>query len=157
MVQAIKNFYQSLIGVGFRLQSLILLGIRVYWGYLFYQAGWGKLGNIGGVADFFGSFGIPFPEFNAYLVGYVEAIGGLCLLFGVASRLAAIPLIVTMVVALLTAHWEAVAGVFQDHKEFVNQAPFNFLMASLIVFAFGPGKFAIDTLLEKLFKGGKKK
>lgn len=159
------NFYRKIIGIGSTLQHILLLAIRIYWGIAFFQAGWGKLSNIGAVASFFGDLGIPFPTFNAYLVGYVEMIGGLCLLAGFASRLAAIPLIFTMTVALITAHtlstMEMLKALLQINggidmflvkaDKFVKEAPFNYLMASLIVFCFGPGKISIDFILEKIF------
>jgi putative oxidoreductase len=47
------------------LQSPLLLAIRMYWGWQFYQTGLGKLQNIPKVVDFFTSLGIPFPTLNA--------------------------------------------------------------------------------------------
>ena len=49
----------------------------------------------------------------ATLVGYLEFVGGFALLFGVATRLFAFPLLLTMLVAILTVHlphgWFAIA------------------------------------------------
>ena len=50
--------------------------------------------------------GLPFPEFMAAMAGGTEFFGGWLLLFGFATRLIAIPLMVTMVVAAVTAHWQ---------------------------------------------------
>lgn len=166
-----RNFYQKIIGVGSFLQHFLLLAIRLYWGFSFFQAGWGKLNNIQPVINFFGNLGIPLPTFNAYLVGGVETIGGLFLLFGFASRLAAIPLSITMIAALFTAHINATsemfAALFNIHGNFevfmakmgklTDEAPFNYLLASLVVLCFGPGKISIDFILEKLFSKNKKR
>ena len=148
-----KTFYRRLIGTGNSLQHFLILAMRLYWGYAFFQAGLGKLNNILPVSNFFASLGIPFPTFNAYLVGCTEMIGGLCLLFGFASRLAAVPLAIVMITALLTEHADAVRTIFQNPQKFINQLPFNFLLATLVIFCFGPGGISIDYLLKRyIFK-----
>lgn len=55
-------------------------------------------------AGFFEKMNIPFPVFSAWLVGLVEFIGGLAVMFGIYIRFFAKFLIINMVVALLTAH-----------------------------------------------------
>ena len=54
------------------LQSPLLLAVRLYWGWQFFQTGLGKLMHIPKVMGFFTSLGIPFPAFNAYFVGSLE-------------------------------------------------------------------------------------
>lgn len=44
--------------------------------------------------------GIPYPEFTGPLVGWVEIICGLLVLMGLLTRLATVPLIITMLVAI---------------------------------------------------------
>jgi len=154
IVDSAKKFYRGIIDAGEVFQSFLLLALRLYWGYSFFQAGLGKLNHISNIAGTFASIGIPFPELNAYIVGYIECIGGACLIAGFASRLVAIPLAIVMVVALLTAHSNATFNLINDPDEFINQAPFTYLLTSLIIFAFGPGVISVDFLLEKLFKNG---
>lgn len=131
------------------LQSPLLLLIRLFWGWQFFQAGKGKLADVGHVVPFFQELHIPFPQFNAYLVGTVECFGGLCLLLGLASRLVAIPLTITMLVAFLTADLDKVRHLFSDPEAFTSAAPFLFLLVTLIVMSFGPGKFSMDWLILK--------
>ena len=50
----------------------------------------------------FTKIGIPFPEVMAPFVGVVEIVGGVFLLAGFLTRLAAIPLIINMLVAITT-------------------------------------------------------
>lgn len=69
------------------------------WGAAFLQAGWGKFGRLEGVAEWFGSIGIPAPGFHALLVASVETVGGLLLILGLFSRLTAIPMAFTMLIA----------------------------------------------------------
>jgi NADH:ubiquinone reductase (H+-translocating) len=130
-----------------RLQSPFLLAVRLYWGWMFFQTGKGKLINHEQVTEFFTSLNIPMPGLNAYMAGATECFGGLLLLAGLASRLTAIPLIATMLVAYLTADLEAVQNIFSEPDKFTSAAPFLFLLASLIVFAFGPGAFSLDRLI----------
>jgi putative oxidoreductase len=133
------------------LQSPLLLVLRLYWGWAFFEAGKGKLLNLGQTAEFFGSLGIPFPALNAALAATTECVGGLLLLVGLASRLAAIPLIFTMIVAYLTADLEAVQNVFRDPDKFFAADPFLFLLASVLIFVFGPGAFSLDHLIGKKY------
>jgi putative oxidoreductase len=129
------------------LQSPLLLLVRLYWGWQFAQAGWGKLHNLPKVTGFFTTLGIPFPGLNAQFIAGLELIGGILLAVGLASRLIALPLTIDMVVAYIAADREALLSVISDPDKFTGAAPFNFLMASLIVLAFGPGRFAVDALL----------
>ncbi|NGX42390.1 MAG: putative oxidoreductase CatD [Chlamydiae bacterium] len=147
----IRRFYCGIVDTGNFLQTFLLFAIRLYWGWSFYQAGWGKVNNIKPVIEYFGSLGIPYPEFLAPFVGWVECIGGLCLLFGFASRLVSIPLAINMIVALFTAHLTATLGMYNNPQRFINQLPFNYLLTSLIVFCFGPGLISVDYILGKLF------
>src|SRR5271156_5746232 len=95
--------YELLIKAAQRLQSPLLLAIRLYWGWQFFLTGRGKLMNPRKVAEFFQSLHIPFPAFNVYLAGGTECFGGLLLLAGLGSRLVALPLIFVTVIAYLTA------------------------------------------------------
>ncbi len=126
------------------LKDYLLLAMRLYWGWHFLVAGVSKFGNIPLVSEFFGSVEIPFPLFSAYLVAFVESVGGVCLLLGLFSRTVAIPLALIMIVALLTAHHSETFAVFQNPQRLINQLPFNYLLACLVVLCFGPGKFSID-------------
>jgi putative oxidoreductase len=146
-----RSLYHGYTSIGDSLQSLLLLVLRLYWGFAFFLAGFGKIQNIEPTVDFFGTLGIPFPEFMAPFVAWMEAVGGICLLVGFASRVVALPLAIIMIVALFTAHSEATLGVFQDPQRFINQTAFNFLLTTLIVFCFGPGKISVDYLLERSF------
>ncbi|MFT3869408.1 MAG: DoxX family protein [Nibricoccus sp.] len=131
------------------LRSPLLLVLRVYWGWQFVQAGWGKIMNLEKTAGFFRDLGIPAPQLNAILAGGTECIGGLLLLLGLWARMVSVPLIVTMAVAYATAEREALRSIASDPDKFTSAAPFLFLLVSLIVLAFGPGTFSVDRLLKR--------
>jgi putative oxidoreductase len=98
--------------------------------------------------EFFVSLGIPFPTLNAYLSSSVECFGSLLLIIGLASRLTAIPVAITMAVAYLTADLEAVTSIFSDPDKFVKADPFPYFICAVIVLVFGPGRFSIDALIK---------
>jgi putative oxidoreductase len=131
-------------------QSVFLLIIRLYWGWQFCSTGFGKLSHIGKIISFFSSLGIPFPELNAYLAGTTECVGGFLLLLGLGSRVVAIPLIFTMIVAYATADREAVQSIFTDPDKFTSADPFLFLLTAVVVLLFGPGKISVDALLKNV-------
>lgn len=126
------------------LQSPFLLLVRVYWGWQFIQTGWGKLHNIPKIVSFFTTLGIPLPGVTAHFIAGLEFAGGILLVLGLASRLIALPLTISMLVAYITADREALFSVISDPDKFYSAAPYTFLIAALIVLIFGPGKFSLD-------------
>ncbi len=137
------------------LQDVLLLILRLYFGYAFFKTGLGKLKDIPFVVKFFTDLNIPFPEINAYLASMTECFGGLCLLLGLASRIATIPLVFTMIIAYITADNEAVRNIFNDPDQFLKATPFLFMLTSLLVLFFGAGKFSVDRILSYYFRKSK--
>jgi putative oxidoreductase len=128
-------------------QSLLLLFVRLVWGWGFFQTGWGKLGNLERVTGFFTELGIPASGFQAVVVAFLETTGGLMLIVGLLSRLVSIPLIVTMIVAYITTEKEAIATLFtENYEDFFGATPWLYLFACLLVLLFGPGRLSIDAL-----------
>ena len=163
MMKLAVKYYRLLIRPASSLQSLSLLAVRLYWGWQFMQTGWGKLGDIGKVVSFFTDLGLPAPALNAYFVSALEFGGGLLLILGLGSRLIALPLVIDMVVAYITADPEALFSIFSAPDKFTAAAPYTFLIASLIVLIFGPGKASVDaflrgrlggTQMQRTFDGG---
>jgi putative oxidoreductase len=146
-IQFIEKNYNRLIQASSSLQSLFLLAVRLYWGWQFMQTGWGKLTNIGKVIHFFTELGIPAPALNAYFVSGLEFGGGVLLVLGLGSRLIALPLVIDMMVAYILADREALFSIISNPDKFTAAAPYTFLVASLLVLIFGPGKVSLDTLL----------
>jgi putative oxidoreductase len=130
------------------LQPLWLLVLRLYFGYGFMKAGLGKLKDVETTAGFFADWGIPLPTLNVYLAGTTEVVGGLLLLIGAASRVAAIPLIGTMLVAYATAHREVLDDLLSNPNLFVKAPPFLYLLTCLLVLSFGPGRISIDGVIK---------
>lgn len=143
------NLYRRLLKVLNFLQCPFLLFVRVYWGWQFWQSGWGKLQDVSKPIGFFTELGIPFPVFNAWFISLLECFGGMLLIFGLASRLISIPLVIDMVVAYIVADREALKSIFSDPDKFYAAAPYTLLFASLIVLLFGPGAISLDYLIAR--------
>lgn len=140
-------------GLGSLLQSPLLLALRLFFGIGFMLTGIGKLQNIESFAKILNDLQVSSSYPLAWAVALTETIGGFFLAIGFLSRLVAIPLIVVMVVAYATAHVESIYHIWVNPQAFIAQPPFNFLLTALLVFAFGPGLFSVDALLNP--KSGK--
>jgi putative oxidoreductase len=132
-------------------QSPFLLFVRLYWGYQLTQSGWGKLHHLDKVTEFFTSLNLPMPAQTAVAISCLEFFGGIFLAIGLLSRLTSLALTINLIVAYITADREALFSIFSDPEKFYAAAPYTFLVASVIVLLFGPGKFAVDTLLNRWF------
>lgn len=149
LIARLRQLYKSFFAAVDYLQSPFLLAVRLYWGWQLIESGWGKLHNLSKVTDFFTSLNLPMPAQMAVAISCLEFFGGIFLVPGLLSRLTALALTVNMIMAYVTADREALFSIFSDPDKFYAAAPYTFLIASLIVLIFGPGKFALDTLLDR--------
>jgi putative oxidoreductase len=126
-----------------KLSALAPLLIRLTLGLVFITSGWGKLHGLADVTSFFQTLGIPLPGLNAAVVASTEFFGGLLLLVGLGTRLVALPLAFTMVIAILTARWSEVDGV-ATLAGFVET---SYLVMFLVLAIAGPGAISVDGVL----------
>ena len=118
---------------------------RVVVGVVFVQSGWGKLGDIDAVIGFFTELGLPLPAFQAYLASVTELVCGALLLLGLATRFAAVPIVVTMIVAIRTALWQQVDGV----ASLFTMIEFLYIVLCVWLGVHGAGPLSIDGLVER--------
>jgi putative oxidoreductase len=118
---------------------------RIAVGLVFVQTGWGKLHGLEQVVDFFRQLGIPAPELQAPFVATVELVGGALVLLGLGARIAAVPLMATMLVAIATAIWPKADG-FLDVLGSVEVL--YLILFSWIAIA-GPGAVSLDALIAR--------
>jgi len=123
--------------------------VRLYWGWQLAQSGWGKLHHLTNVTEFFTSLGLPMPAQMAVFIACVEFFGGIFLALGLLSRITGLVLTVNMIMAYVIADREALLSFLSDPDKFSAAAPYVFLVASLIILIFGPGKFCVDYLLRR--------
>lgn len=129
--------------------SIGLLVLRLFVGITFTVHGADKLfGAFGGrgISDFAGvlaSLGLPHPTLQAYLAGGSEFFGGLFLVLGFLTRLAALPPMAVMLVAIFKVHWPH--GFFIQKGGF--EYPFVVCGALVALLALGGGMFSVDRKL----------
>ena len=129
----------------------LLLG-RLGVGLVFVSTGWGKVHSLDKVPAFFTELGIPAPGLNAVVASFSELLCGSALVLGVLTRLATIPLIVTMIVAILTAKRKDLHGLF----DLVGFDEFTYLVLLVMLAFLGPGSWAVDRFLASRFFPEKK-
>jgi putative oxidoreductase len=151
IVNTARRAYDGFASMMDRLQSPLLLAIRLYWGWQFAQDGWGKLTHLDKVTEFFTSLNLPAPHMTALMVALVEFGGGLLFAFGIASRLTSLVLFVNMTVAYLSVPDDRVnfSHIFSKPEDFYGASPYTYWFAALLILILGPGLFAIDTLLRR--------
>ncbi|TMQ11003.1 MAG: DoxX family protein, partial [Deltaproteobacteria bacterium] len=103
MLTSIKTLPRRALEICNQLGWIGPLLVRLIVGIAFVLTGWGKLHSLDNVTEFFTDLGIPLPHANAVFVSTVEFVGGLLLILGLGTRIAAALLIGVMTVALLTA------------------------------------------------------
>ncbi len=148
----IKKGYSVFERAASSLEPVFLLAIRLYWGWQLFESGRGKFQHIDKVVEFFGSLNLPAPEVMARLISGLELVGGLLLFLGLFSRPIALVLTGNMIAAYITADREAFFSFLSDPDKFMAAAPFTFLVASLIVLIFGPGKLCLDEVIALVLK-----
>jgi uncharacterized membrane protein YphA (DoxX/SURF4 family) len=93
-----------------RLDFLGPLALRLYLAPIFWMAGTNKLRHMDSTIAWFGNadwgLGLPFPTLMAYAAAMSETVGAILLLIGLGVRYISIPLMITMLVAAVTVHWQ---------------------------------------------------
>ncbi len=124
-------------------QSVALFLARIAVAYGFYEPAMQKWSDIGSVATWFESMGIPLPTLNAYMAATTEIVGVVLLTLGLFTRLISIPLMVVMVVAITTVH--LAHGFSAGDNGF--EIPLYYMLFLAIFASFGAGKLSLDYLL----------
>jgi putative oxidoreductase len=150
LVDQLRSVYEGCASILNRLQSPLLLAIRLYWGWQYAQDGWGKLTHLDKVTDFFTSLSLPAPHLTALCVALVELIGGILFALGIASRLTSLVLFVNMTMAYLSVPDDRVnfSHIFSNPSDFYNATPYTYWFAALLILILGPGSLAVDTLIK---------
>lgn len=144
-IKKVRNKLESIPAQLNRFRPFSLMTIRLTLATAFVPAGWSKLGNVPRTIEFFRSLNIPVPELFAVLVAFLELVGGVLILIGLATRYAAIPLVVVMTMALRLARWDELAGL----HSLVEEAEFLYLLLSFALITFGSGAWSLDALLSR--------
>ncbi len=119
------------------------LALRLSLGAVFLGTGWGKLHNLPQFTSFLTELGIPFAAAQAPVLASIELVGGALILLGLFTRLASLPLMGIMIVAILTAKRAEIDGV----RTLLAFDEFTYLAGFLWLFVAGAGKASLDALL----------
>ena len=123
------------------------LAARIVVGWVFLWSGWGKLNALPQMIQNFTEWGIPAPNLLTPFVSGVEFFGGILLFVGLFTRIAAVPLVIVMIVAVLTAKSAQIDTVetLLGFEEVAYMSLFGWLAV------YGPGPVSVDALLERSF------
>jgi putative oxidoreductase len=134
-------------GIAVRAYDGLLLIGRVLIGWIFIASGWRKLMDVPGFVATMPRRGLP--DFLGYVAPPVEFLGGLCLVFGFATRYAVLVMLVFMAFATFSSHryW-----TFTDPAQYANQNSHFWKNVSMtggiiLLFVTGAGRYAIDRVL----------
>lgn len=102
----------------------------------------------------FSKIGLPAPETLGPFVGAVEVVCGTLVLLGLFTRLAALPLILVMVVALASTKVPILLrdGFWAMAHE--SRTDWSMLLGSLFLAWVGPGEWSLDSWLRARRKNG---
>jgi putative oxidoreductase len=118
---------------------------RLTLGWIFLQSGWGKLSDLPRVIAYFTELGIPAPQIQAPLAAGTEFLCGALMLLGLFTRLASLPLIGTMLVAILTAR----RGDIHELSDLFGFAEYLYIVLCLYLGACGAGPISLDRVFAK--------
>jgi putative oxidoreductase len=121
------------------------LAVRITVGVVFMGTGWTKLQNLPGITRNFASLGIPAPEILTPFVSGVEFVGGILLLVGLLTRFAAVPLMIVMVVAIVSAKLVDLDGL----ETFLGFEEVSYFVMFAWLAVAGPGPVSIDHYILK--------
>lgn len=140
MQSAPVRIARSTLGFLSRIEWLGPLLLRLVFGYFWLETGWAKLHNLEFFSGRFVEWGIPFPTFSATLSGATDLVGGALLMLGLGTRIATIPMIVNMLVALAVVVLPGVSTLdgFVELDEVLYVAVLSWLLVA------GPGKASLD-------------
>ncbi len=121
--------------------SIALAIVRVVVGIVFIAHGAQKIFTFGfaGVTDGFAQMGIPLPGITGPLAALVEFLGGIALVVGLLTRLAALGLAIDMLGAILLVHLPA--GFFLPNG---YEFALTLFAASIALMIGGPGEYSVD-------------
>ncbi|WP_247892969.1 DoxX family protein [Azospirillum baldaniorum] len=131
-------------------QDVLLLAARLLIGAIFVQSGFGKLMDLGAFAGSLEGQGLPMPMLLAALGGAVECFGGLAVVLGAWTRLAAAAVVLFTIMATLIAHrYWAYPPEAQGMQRIQFMKNLAIIGGFLALIAAGAGRFSVDGMMKR--------
>jgi uncharacterized membrane protein YphA (DoxX/SURF4 family) len=109
MIEQYKKI-AGILDISKKIDFIAPLALRLYLAPIFWMAGSKKLADMESTIAWFGNpdwgLGLPFPALMAWLASLTEVVGAVFLVAGFGVRWISLPLMITMVVAALSVHWQ---------------------------------------------------
>ena len=127
--------------------DFVMLCGRILLGWIFIRSGFPKLFDMATVGASFPARGIP--AWMAYISAPAEFFGGLAILFGFATRYAAVVMVIFVLVASFSSHryWDVADAAMRRAQDSSFWKNMGILGAILFLFAVGAGRLSIDRML----------
>jgi putative oxidoreductase len=156
IVTRLETARERLLALAHRLGFLAPLLIRLTLGVVFIQTGWGHLTHMNDtIQNFRDDFGVPLPELSARLASVTEFFGGILMLLGLGTRLAALPMAFVMLVAIATARGAAIEGfTFDGFTALLGLEEWSYLIMFLTIVVIGPGGVSVDAFIARKLNHG---
>jgi uncharacterized membrane protein YphA (DoxX/SURF4 family) len=128
------------------LASRSVIWIRLAVGLIFATQGLLKFIDPNMGVNRFTRIGFPLPAFTAHFVGTFEIACGVLVLLGLWTRLAAMPLLIVIVTAIVSTKIPELSRASQGFWFMVSDARTDFAMLCSLIFliAAGPGRLSVD-------------
>lgn len=122
-----------------------ILALRFAVGVVLAYHGWLKIPNVSGFAGFVDSLGVPAPELMAYVVTYLEFLGGIALILGLATRYVAALFVIEM--AFTTMLVKVDVGLIAPEGGPGAELDILILAIALSLVLTGAGRWSVDAFL----------
>lgn len=124
------------------IEPLVLAFLRIFAGVVMAAHGWQKLSAIPQWVETFTAMGMPAPKLAVYAAIAGEFFGGLGLIVGLLTPLAALGVFFTMLVAVVKVHWSN--GLMAADNGF--EYPGTMMFVALYFVMRGGGPLSLDAL-----------
>ena len=130
-------------------RDFLILVARVSIGLIFVMGGWSKVTGVESFTASLGRRGVPAATLLGYMGALSEFLGGVAIIFGFATRYAALLILLFTIIATLISHrfWEFndPAAYRQQHTQFFKNL--TTMGGTILLFVTGGGRLSIDRFL----------
>ncbi len=143
-VRTAENPERSVLTRHWKDETAILI-LRLAVGIVLAYHGWLKIGGESGFAGFLDSLGVPAPELMAYVVTYLEFLGGIALIVGAATRYVAALFVVEMLFTISLVKLDV--GLIAAEGGAGAELDLLILAIALSLVLTGAGRQSVDALV----------